>query len=84
MINSIFIDVIGYVGLLINLISMSLNGEKRLRVFSLIANAIYIIYGLLLGAFPVFIGSSIAVLLHSFRLIKINKLKVPKTKINKL
>ena len=65
------IDSIGYIGLVINLFSMSLSGEKKLRVFSLIANAVYIIYGVFLGAFPIIIGSSIAVFLHSYRLVKI-------------
>jgi hypothetical protein len=62
------INIIGYLGLVINLFSMSLNGEKKLRLFSLIANSIYIVYGILLEAFPVIIGSSIAVFIHSYRI----------------
>jgi hypothetical protein len=73
--NPFLINIIGYIGLVINLFSMSVNGEKKLRTFSLIANSIYIIYGICLGAFPVIIGSSIAVLLHSYRIIKMNRAK---------
>ncbi|MEM6724362.1 MAG: hypothetical protein AAF598_10015 [Bacteroidota bacterium] len=61
-------DMIGYLGLVLNLYSMSLKSAFRLRLFSAIANGIYIIYGCLIAAYPVVIGSSIAVLLHVYRL----------------
>ncbi|MDX6189897.1 MULTISPECIES: YgjV family protein [Flavobacterium] len=69
---SLITDLIGYLGITINLFSMSLKGERKLRLFSLIANSIYITYGMLIGAIPIVIGSSIAVLLHTYRLRKIN------------
>lgn len=61
-------SVVGYFGLLLNLYSMSLKGEFKLRLFSLLANSIYIIYGVLIEAYPILIGSSIAVLLHAVRI----------------
>ncbi len=67
-----YIDAIGYFGLVINLYSMSSTGEYRLRYISVIANIIYIIYGFLLGAFPIVFGCSLAVFLHLYNL---NKLK---------
>ena len=69
---SIAIDVIGYSALVINLYSMSTKGEYKLRIISTIANFIYIIYGILINAFPIIIGCSIAVTLHIYR---INRLK---------
>jgi cytochrome bd-type quinol oxidase subunit 2 len=65
------VSIIGYAGLALNLFSMSLKGEYRMRIFSLLANCIYIIYGTLIIAYPIIIGSSIAVVLHSLRLTKI-------------
>ncbi|RNL94538.1 hypothetical protein ED312_01595 [Sinomicrobium pectinilyticum] len=73
--DNLFIDAVGYLGLGINLISMALDGEKKLRVFSLVANSIYIIYGCFLVAFPIIIGSSIAVALHTLRLRKLSTRK---------
>ncbi len=70
--SSQIINAIGYVALSFNLYSMSVKGEYRLRLISTLANAIYIIYGILLGAYPIIIGCSIAVLLHTYHL---NKLK---------
>ncbi|MAD97961.1 MAG: hypothetical protein CMB99_11605 [Flavobacteriaceae bacterium] len=61
-------DIVGYIALIINLYSMYTKGEFKLRMFSLIANSIYIIYGALIGALPIVIGCSIAVFLHAKRM----------------
>ncbi len=71
--NSSIINIIGYLALGINLYSMSTKGEYKLRLISLIANSIYVIYGVLLGAYPIIVGGTIAVLLHTFRLSKLKK-----------
>lgn len=63
-------DVVGYFALVLNLYSMSAKTEYRLRAISLIANVIYIGYGLLLGAIPIILGCSVAVFLHAYRLYK--------------
>ncbi|WP_353777895.1 YgjV family protein [Winogradskyella sp. 3972H.M.0a.05] len=66
--NTLITDIIGYTALIINLYSMSVKGEYRLRLISASANAMYIVYGILLHAYPIIIGCSIAVLLHVYRL----------------
>ncbi len=68
------IDCIGYGGLVINLYSMSTKGEYKLRLISLIANVIYILYGTLINATPIIVGCTIAVLLHGYHLKRL-KLK---------
>ncbi len=70
--SSITINIIGYSALVVNLYSMSVKGEYKLRLISAIANFIYILYGILLSAFPIIIGCSVAVVLHLYRL---NRLK---------
>jgi len=62
------IDCIGYGGLIINLYSMSTKGEYKLRLISLIANVIYILYGALISATPIIVGCTIAVFLHGYHL----------------
>jgi len=69
------IDCIGYGGLVINLYSMSTNGEYKLRLISLIANIIYILYGVLISATPIIVGCAIAVFLHGYHL---RRLKIKK------
>ena len=66
--NQTLIDCIGYGALVINLYSMSTKGEYKLRLISLIANTIYILYGALISATPIIIGCTIAVLLHGYNL----------------
>lgn len=61
-------DAVGYIALLLNLYSMSVRGERRLRTISLVANLIYIGYGILLRATPIIVGCTVAVLLHLYRL----------------
>lgn len=61
-------DIIGYLGLVLNLYSMYTKSEYKLRFFSVIANLVYIVYGLLISAMPITIGCAIAVMLHMYRL----------------
>jgi len=65
-------DIIGYIALAINLYSMYTKGEFKLRAISAIANFIYIIYGILICAWPIIIGCTIAVVLHLSRLKNLN------------
>lgn len=64
------VQVIGYTALSINLISMSMKNILYLRVLGLVANAVYVVYGAMLDAPPVFIGCAIAIFLHSYRIYK--------------
>ena len=73
--STILIDCIGYGGLVINLYSMSTKGEYKLRLISLIANTVYIIYGALIIATPIIVGCTIAVILHGYHL---RRLKIKK------
>ncbi len=73
--NSVLIDSIGYAGLIINLYSMSTKGEYKLRLISLMANIIYILYGALISATPIIVGCTIAVFLHGYHL---RRLKIKK------
>ncbi|MCX8534127.1 hypothetical protein [Chryseobacterium luquanense] len=73
------IQIIGYAALTLNLISMSMKNILYLRVCSLTTNAIYIVYGVLMNAPPMFIGCSIGVLLHSYYIYKIMRLRLQKS-----
>lgn len=64
------VQIIGYTALSLNLISMSMKNTFNLRVGSLLANLIYVVYGVMIDAPPVYIGASIAMLLHSYRIFK--------------
>lgn len=63
-------DTIGYIALVLNLYSMSSKSEHRLRIISIVANLIYVCYGIMISAIPIILGCSVAVLLHAYRLYK--------------
>ena len=68
-------NALGFFALILNLTSMTMKNILYLRVLSLLANTIYIIYGLLIGAAPIVTGSFVAVVIHS---VSIYRLKHPK------
>lgn len=69
------INALGFLGLTLNLTSMAMKDILYLRVLSLIANSIYIAYGLLIGATPIVIGSFIAVTIHAVNIYKLKQSK---------
>ncbi|MCP2024942.1 hypothetical protein L1276_000082 [Flavobacterium sp. HSC-32F16] len=69
------IHVIGYIALLLNTISITMKNVLYLRILSLIANLIYIIYGILLGIPPMIIGCAVAIMVHTYRIYKLHKEK---------
>lgn len=74
--------LVGYAALVLNLVSMTMKDVLKLRSLSLTANALYIIYGILIGAAPLMIGCTIAVVIHGYHIIKIYREK--KADINAL
>ena len=67
------IHLIGYFALTLNLISMTMKDVFNLRLLSLLANVIYLLYGIFLNAPPFIIGCGIAVIIHSFHIFKLRK-----------
>jgi hypothetical protein len=58
-------NALGFLALTLNLTAMAMKNILYLRFLSIVANTIYIIYGLLLGAAPIVTGSFVAVVIHS-------------------
>lgn len=69
------VHMIGYLALLLNTISMTMKNVLYLRVISLLANSIYIFYGILLGVPPMIIGCAVAIIIHAYRIYKLLKEK---------
>lgn len=69
------INALGFLGLILNLISMTMKDIFFLRFLSLAANTIYFVYGLLIGATPIIVGSAIAVIIHAARIYKLKQQK---------
>ncbi len=69
------IHIIGYIGLAINLLSMTMKNILTLRILSATANFIYVIYGIIIVAPPIVIGCAIAVIIHSYHIVRLIKEK---------
>lgn len=65
------IHIIGYTALALNLTSMAMKNVFLLRTLSLIANSIYLVYGIVLKAPPFVIGCTIAIIIHGYHLVKL-------------
>lgn len=65
-------DTIGSLALLLNLISMNMTSMLMLRWLALSGNILFAIYGLLIDATPIVVGTSIAVAIHGYHLLKIS------------
>ncbi len=68
--------LVGYCALALNLLSMTRRKIVYLRILSLLANALYVVYGILLQAPPFIIGCGLAMLIHLYQLYSIYKVKV--------
>ena len=60
------IDAIGYVAMAILLISFMMKDIKKLRWVNTLGCAIFIVYGALLGSFPILITNSAIVLVNLY------------------
>ena len=67
-------DLLGYLASGLNLISMTMKDLRLLRALSLVANGLFVIYGLMLHAYPIVVSCSIAVLIHAYQLHRITRL----------
>lgn len=70
------IHLVGYAALVLNLTSMTMKNIFYLRLLSLVANVINLIYGILIDAPPFVVGGVIAICIHSFYIYKLYKNKL--------
>lgn len=67
------IDLLGYLAVALGLSAMAMKDIMRLRILSLLANVTYIIYALVVSAYPIFVGCSIAVGIHVYHIHKLKR-----------
>lgn len=59
-------DLVGYVGLVLNLYFMYIKGEYKLWFFFVIVNGIYIVYGILIVVMFIVIGCFVVVIFYLY------------------
>lgn len=63
-------EIIGTCASLIVLISFLMKGEKSIRLVNIVGAILFVIYGILIGAFSVWFLNGALVLIHIYKLIK--------------
>jgi hypothetical protein len=69
------LHLLGYIGSSLNLIGMSMKNVVVLRIFSMIANAIYVVYGFQLDSLPIILSCTAVTIIHFYYLSKAIKRK---------
>jgi hypothetical protein len=64
------IEIYGYISMIVVVISMMMKDMKWLRILNSISCAMFIVYGMFLGAYPIILLNSIVIGINVFRLIK--------------
>lgn len=70
-----YVEVIGLLATTLVLISFLFTGEKQIRVINIIGAAIFVVYGLILQALSVWLMNGILIIVHLYKLYKLNKVK---------
>ena len=64
------IEIWGYTSMIFVLISMLMKNIKSLRILNSIACLMFVLYGLVLGAYPIVVMNILVIAINVFRLIK--------------
>ena len=65
-------ELLGIIATIIVLISFMMKGENKIRIVNIIGAICFVLYGLGIGAFSVWLLNGILVLIHIYKLINKN------------
>ncbi len=63
------VEIWGYISMIVVVISMLMKDMKWLRILNSISCGMFIIYGVLISAYPIIILNSIVILINMWRVI---------------
>lgn len=64
------IEIFGYLSMIVVLISVLMSDIKKLRIVNSIACAMFVFYGLVLGAYPIVIMNILVIAINIYKLGK--------------
>lgn len=79
------VEIIGVIATVFVLLSFVVSGEVKIRCINIIGAAAFVIYGLLINAFSVWLSSALLILVHLRKLRKYSRRKkyhIPRTIFN--
>ena len=75
------IEVLGTLASVLVLISFMMKGETKIRIINIVGAITFVIYGVLIGAFSVWMLNGILCLVHVYKLIKGKKHDIMKVQM---
>ena len=66
-------EMFGSLGKVLILIGFLSDSEKRIRIFDMAGSALFVLYGILIGAYSNILLNGILIIVHIFKLRKIGK-----------
>ena len=72
---SFYIELIGYIGSFLVVVSMLMTSITKLRVVNMTGSVISIIYALIIGSFPVALMNICLLLINAYNIIKLKRQK---------
>ncbi len=73
MTNAMMIELIGYVGSLLVLVSMLMSSVVKLRIINMIGSAIFAVYALIIHSYPTALMNSCLVVINIYNLVKLTR-----------
>ncbi|MCX6209976.1 MAG: hypothetical protein NTZ59_10925 [Bacteroidetes bacterium] len=67
------LDLVGYIASIFLAISLVVNGAFKFRTINMLGQITFIIYGLLINAFPIIIANSVLLCINVYQLVKLMK-----------
>ena len=64
------IEVFGYISMIIALVSMMMKDIKTLRIVNSIECAMFVVYGFILGAYPIVIMNILVIIINVHQILK--------------
>lgn len=65
---NIFLEIWGYLSMLVVLLSMVMDDVKKLRIINSIACSMFVVYGYFHGAYPVVLMNTIVIIINLIKL----------------
>jgi len=63
------IEIFGYVAMLVVLTSMLMTDVKWLRITNSVASGMFLVYGLILSAYPIVVMNGLVILINIYKLL---------------
>ena len=73
--NSTLIEWIGYIASAMIVVSLIMTSIVKLRIINTIGCVLFVIYGVIVGAYPVSVANGLIVIINLYNLYKLQKYK---------